>query len=310
VSFALLLVGSVSFAYFGIRLLSGEYNYAKAKSAVAEDPKSEVVRQYLEKSVKQASWNSQYHLSLAEQYIVESSLEKNSAVVSQYLADAKTAVDKAVEVSSKNVIIIEKAAEVYRLINNLNGPVSVATVFDTYANAIKIDPNNAYLIYNVAKVYYASAQSLEQSDSITAEIEKEMSNLLVSAEQNVRKAISLRENFWEADLVLAKVLKIQKKAQESVNVLTDSIVKNPYNLSLREELGTGLIEVNELDQAKDQFQIIVALQPDHANAHFWLAVIYEAKGEKENAISELEEVLETNPDNEMILEKITDLKGE
>ncbi|MFA6525233.1 MAG: tetratricopeptide repeat protein [Patescibacteria group bacterium] len=308
--FALLLVGSVSFIYFGTRLLVSENNYTKAEKIANDTSKSVAVSQYLEKSVEQAPWNAQYHLSLAEQYVVASSLDENSAKSAQFLADAKSAVDYAVKKASKNTVIIERAAEIYRVINNLNGPVSVADVFDTYANAIALDPNNAYLIYNVANVYYASAQTLEQSETITPEIEEEINNLLSSAEQNARKAIDLRENYWEANLIFAKILKMQEKTQEAADILTGSISLNPYNLALREELGKDLIDLNELDKAKEQFQIIISLQPDHANAHFWLAVVYEAKGEKENAISELEKVLATNPDNEMILNKISTLKGE
>ncbi|MFA6272231.1 MAG: tetratricopeptide repeat protein [Patescibacteria group bacterium] len=308
--FALLMVGSVSFIYFGTRLLVSEHNFAKAETIANDTSKSGIVSQYLEKSVEQAPWNAQYRLSLAEQYVVASSLDENSTKVAQFLADAKSAVDYAVKKSPKNVIIIERSAEIYRVINNLNGPVSVADVFDTYTDAITLDSNNAYLIYNVANVYYASAQTLGQSDTITPEIEEEINNLLASAEQDARKAMDLKENYWEAKLIFAKILKMQEKTQEAVDVLTGSVSLNPYNLALREELGKDLIDLNELDQAKEQFQIIISLQPDHANAHFWLAVVYETKGEKESAISELEKVLETNPDNEMILNKISTLKGE
>jgi tetratricopeptide (TPR) repeat protein len=305
---ALLLVGSVSFLYFGVRILASENNFARAEIEAKNSKDISTVNKYLENSVKQTPWNSQYHLTLAEQYVLTSSLDSSSVSAMQYLADAKSEVDLAIKRAPKNVSVIEQSAEIYRIINNLNGPVSVTDVFDTYKKAILLDPNNASLIYNVAKVYLASAETLGQSDSITPEIEEEINTLLLASEQYARESIGLRNDFWEAELILAKTLKLQDKTQDAVDILTESVNRNPYNLSLREEFAVDLIALNELDKAKEQLQIIISLQPDHANAHFWLAVVYEQLGDKENAITELEMVLSTNPDNEIIKEKLSKLK--
>ncbi|MBU1074906.1 hypothetical protein KJ705_02400 [Patescibacteria group bacterium] len=308
--FAFALVASVSFLYFSIRVLASEINYANAKEESQSSPGINALNQYLENSVEQAPWNAQYHISLAEQYIFASTLDSNAVQGAQYLEDAKSEAEQAIKVSPKNVAIIEQAAEIYRVINNLNGPASVTEVFDIYKEAIKLDPNNAYLLYSVSNVYYSSALALGESESITPEIEEEIDSLLATAEQFILDAVDLRENFWEAELVLAKVLKRKDDTAQAVNILTTSANLNPYNLTLREELGIRLIDMEELEKAKEQLQIIISLQPNHANAHFWLAVVYELQDDIPKAISELEMVLETNPENEQILQKLSGLRGE
>lgn len=308
--FALVLVASVSFLYFGARVIISESNFANAKEESQSSPKVNVLNQYLENSVEQAPWNAQYHTALAEQYIYASTLDSNTAEAMKYLGSAKLEADRAIEIAPKNAVIMEQSAEIYRLIVNLNGPATVTEVFDIYKSAVELDPNNAYLLYSVARVYYSSAQSLRQVEGITPDIEEEISILLSNAGQYALDADDLRDNFWEAELIFAKVLKLQGDTTGAINVLAGSVSLNPYNLTLREELGIYLIDGGELEKAKEQLQIIISLQPNHANAHFWLSVVYESQGDIEKAISELETVLETNPENELVLQKLSYLRGE
>ena len=306
----MVLVASVSFLYFSVRVLVSDNNFANAKEESKTTQNVDNLIQYLENSVDQAPWNAIYHIALAEQYIYASTLDSNEAVAAQLLGSAKLGADQAIEIAPKSAMVVEQSAEIYRLVNNLNGPASVSEIFDTYKNAVELDPNNAYLLYSISGVYYSTAQRLGQIDDITPEVDIEVNSLLTSAGQYASNAADLRDNFWEAELIHAKALKLQNDTVQAIDILSDSVNLNPYNLTLREELGIYLIDALELDKAKEQLQIIISLESNHANAHFWLAIVYELQNDIEKAISELETVLETNPENEIVIQKLSTLREE
>jgi len=55
---------------------------------------------------------------------------------------------------------------------------------------------------------------------------------------------------------------------------------------------------------------VVAFFPNHSNALYSLGIAYQAKGEKEKAIRVFEKVLELNPGNQDIIQKLGELKKE
>jgi tetratricopeptide (TPR) repeat protein len=75
------------------------------------------------------------------------------------------------------------------------------------------------------------------------------------------------------------------------------------------QLGRLYFNDNMIDEAIAIFQNIIVLVPNHSNAHYSLGVAYAAKGQKDAALAEFEKVLELNPGNQDVIQKIRALRG-
>ena len=77
------------------------------------------------------------------------------------------------------------------------------------------------------------------------------------------------------------------------------------------ELGLLYYRAGRKDDAVNQLQRAILLSPDYANAHWYLALIYEEKGDISGAIEQLNKILnvEVNKDNKVVLGKLDQLKS-
>ena len=85
---------------------------------------------------------------------------------------------------------------------------------------------------------------------------------------------------------------------------------NTYSLNVEVlfQLGRLYFNANRVDDAILQFQAVTILMPNHSNAHYSLGVAYQKKGQTSKAIQEFEKVLELNPENQDVQEKLEQLR--
>ena len=98
-----------------------------------------------------------------------------------------------------------------------------------------------------------------------------------------------------------------EKARENFG---KSLEKKSNYLEALFQLGLIYFNNNQVDQAIEQFTRVVAQAANHSNAHYSLGVAYTVKGEKEKAIKEFEKVLELNPGNQDVIDKLNQLRAE
>jgi tetratricopeptide (TPR) repeat protein len=66
---------------------------------------------------------------------------------------------------------------------------------------------------------------------------------------------------------------------------------------------------NQKDNAIAAWQRSVLLFPNYSNAHWYLSLAYEEKGDIEKALEEAQRVAELNPDNDMVKQRVEQLKS-
>ena len=74
------------------------------------------------------------------------------------------------------------------------------------------------------------------------------------------------------------------------------------------QLGRMYFNNEQIDEAINRFLAVASVQPNHSNALYSLGVAYSTKGEKDLAIQAFEIVLELNPGNTDVAQKIEELK--
>lgn len=88
-----------------------------------------------------------------------------------------------------------------------------------------------------------------------------------------------------------------------------AIELDPSNPYLYTELAQAFINKKDLGAAEDNLKKALELNPSYANAHYFLGLIYDNQGKKEEAIAQFEAIALLNPDNKDIQTIIDNLKA-
>jgi tetratricopeptide (TPR) repeat protein len=144
------------------------------------------------------------------------------------------------------------------------------------------------------------------------------------AEQKIRQALSVKPGWSNAIQLLSRTLFLQDKQAQGLEVLDRALVKDPENLEMRLAYAKMLIEAQRLDESLQQFEILNDQHPDnpdiiHAlgvlsveleryraatkyfdqlirlgqkvgDAHFYLGLIAEKKGDTKSALEHFNRV--------------------
>jgi len=77
----------------------------------------------------------------------------------------------------------------------------------------------------------------------------------------------------------------------AVDMYNKALQLDPNNPALWNELGQVYVLTNDLDKAKESFTKATDLRPRYVDPHYYLALIHDRQGDKEAAISELQNIL-------------------
>lgn len=97
----------------------------------------------------------------------------------------------------------------------------------------------------------------------------------------------------------------QNAEQFAVVTIQQAIALDPYNPNLYVELGGIFFQLRDYERAQQQFQIAVNLKQDFANAYYNLGHTLEAKGNREQALTQYRTVRELVRNNKDSLDKIS-----
>lgn len=219
---------------------------------------------------------------------------------------------RATEISPKNSANWATLASIYQTIMSI---ISGADewALNSWQKAIELEPSNPYLYTELGGTYAMMADLLAPSlqskdDKVKSEAEKKIKENLYKAEEQFNKAITNKSDYAPAHFELALVYSRQGKIDEAIGKLESVRLALPNDIGVAFQLGLLYAQDKELDKAITELERAVNLAPSFANARWYLAAFYEEQGKKDLAISQLEEILKTNPDNEIVKQKIDSLK--
>ncbi len=87
---------------------------------------------------------------------------------------------------------------------------------------------------------------------------------------------------------------VELMPHEAIEQYERAVKSDPNDADKYMELGAAYYIAHEWDQAQSAFEKAVALNPGLGHAHYYLGVLYAAKGDKERAQNELIAVLTTS----------------
>lgn len=130
-------------------------------------------------------------------------------------------------------------------------------------------------------------------------------------------ALKVDHNFAPAHYELAKTYIQLGSLVAGYQELQRTVALNPSNLQARLDLGNMLLAGNVPDRANEQAKAILAAQPNNADAYALLSRIAARKGDKAEALKEIQQAISLNPNQAkyhttlgLIEEQNPDTKGQ
>jgi Tfp pilus assembly protein PilF len=135
---------------------------------------------------------------------------------------------------------------------------------DLYLRVIALTPNNAEAYNNLGAVYRALGD-------------------LVAAEASYRRAVTADPRYAGAWSNLGAVLGLLGRRQEAIQALQRAVQLEPANLGAKVNLAIQYRQSGLLKEACDLLQETLRINPSMAQAHYALAQVLEAQGERAGA---------------------------
>ncbi|MFA4818727.1 MAG: tetratricopeptide repeat protein [Patescibacteria group bacterium] len=324
---AVVVLAAVGICFVAVRFWLADVAYARAQVASNKVETLEAAGTELIEAVTLNPWRDTYRIGLARVFLNLANREANQPAgksdeekqvqikkLQSYIASSIAAARSATELTNQNVANWEALGSIYR------GTVLFARdaenwVIDSFEKAVALEPSNPALYTELGKAYLVSGTRNRQEanqtkdPAVKSKLEEEAAVSIVKAMEQFDKAIKLKANYTPAQFNQVLALELQNKVDDAIAKLQDMRQYNPQDIDVIYELASLYFGKGDMEKAREAFATITALVPNHANAHYGLALVYAKTGDKDNAIKQLEKVLELNPGNQDVQKQIDDLKN-
>jgi tetratricopeptide (TPR) repeat protein len=176
------------------------------------------------------------------------------------------------------------------------------TTYDAIVAAVKQNPTVDRYHASLAQIDMALAQSLASKTEVTDTDKETITQLVQEAINEGKATVTLnpaRSGNWE---ILAQIYRsIMPFAtgadQFAIQTYNQAVALDPTNPSLRISLGGVYYALGRYDDAIDTFKLAVLAKSNLANAHYNLAIAYQAKKDYDNAITSINNVISLVPND-------------
>lgn len=204
---------------------------------------------------------------------------------------------------------------VYRELSPLTANASSFSV-DAYEKASKLEPANPEVHTELGKAYFSAAQLQQQllgseDESLRNEARRDMEQYLARAQGAFERAIELKVDYAPAHFQLALVLEVKGEIDDAIRKMELLVVENDLDVGVHFQLGMLYMrrdQVSDLARAQRSFERAIELVPGYANAHWFLASVYEKQGNNDRAIEEVLKVIQLDPENPLAKSRLIRLQ--
>ena len=238
---------------------------------------------------------------------IDTLTSESAQYVQSLVAASVNAVVRATELSPNNVLNWLSRGFVYRELIPVLGEAGEFAVM-SYSQAIMLEPLNPQNWTELGKAYLAAAEQvrpLTASPDATSALlaQTQLTQLLTSAQTAFEKAVELKPNYAPAHFQLAVTYERQGRIDDAIGKMESVAQYNQLDVGVFFQLGMLYPQrggTGDVDRAQTAFEHAVKIAPGYANAHWFLASIYEQEGDIAAAVREVEAVLELNPGNDIV----------
>ncbi|MFH1712818.1 MAG: tetratricopeptide repeat protein, partial [Candidatus Jacksonbacteria bacterium] len=321
------------FMIFIGRLYLAEFYYKKGLMALNQAQTGENLAQaraYVSRAVSINQKRAEYYMTDAKISLAQ--LEKemqeqggeniSKAQLETLLAAAVNQSKKAELLKGYSVSTWEARGMIFESISKWI-PAGRTYAISAFQRALNLEPSNPVLYYKLGdnqQMLWRADNGAALSAGETIDPENFQGDLLDQAQKNLEKAIELKQDYAAPRLVLAKIFETRGDMPSAVGSLKAALMTQPnlsdpevfYELS-RLMYNQALQSLNE-DLKEKSNEILgylnkaIELSPNYSNALYTRGLINRQLGNIEEAITDMEEVVELNPGNKEAKAKLDEIK--
>jgi tetratricopeptide (TPR) repeat protein len=215
---------------------------------------------------------------------------------------------QATDLEPKNALNWLVRGSIYQDLIGIAGDAENVALNLGYDKARELDPTNPYIITQIGRVYLQKAifaQQQRQPESVVSEN-------ITKAEEYFKKAIELKGDFAPAHFQLAVVAQMRGDVSGTIAKLQETkryVTTMQDLIGLSFQLGVLYYQQEDYEQAKRELEFAVSQNQNYSNAHYFLGLIYDKEGRKEDAIRQFELIEALNPDNQEVKKILANLRG-
>ena len=244
-------------------------------------------------------WQARAEASLAEARALLSTLTSSSdastsqAVAAQTVAlgnQASQYAAKAVAADPTNYYDFVSEARVAEFAASLKMQNGYQAGVQAYGNAIALNPGNPSLYLSLARLQVSQ-------------------NQLDAALQTIGASLQVKNNYLDAVFLLTQVEAAKGNLPDAITAAKFAIGLNDTNPLLYFELGLLQYVSNDYADAATTLAQAVKLQPDYANAEYFLGLSYARLNRLPDAAAQFQQLAVTNPDNQEVALILANLRA-
>lgn len=250
--------------------------------------------------------------NLAQARLFEASRATSADELRATLNTAVGAAQRAVVIGPKNPANWYMLGIVFR---ELTPAVAGAgeRAIQAFEEARIFEPRNPVYPMEMSRIRIALAdaarlQTQSKDEVVRRTAEAQASEQLAQAYQLLQEAIELKSDYAPAHFYTALVLERQGKLAEAVSKMETVRKGSPRDVGVAFQLGVLYIKQKDLAKAEAELKRALDIAPNYANARWYLASIYEARGDLDAAIKQIEAILAGNPENQLVKNRLEGLK--
>lgn len=325
-TFVLIIIGLIVAIYMQSQKYVAAAYYFKALKINAQGEKLENVTNKINQAINANPERDSYYrnmsvalFGLANQRVAEKNGENLSAedsnYVSQMITESLKSADRAVQINSQDSQNYVALANIYEGVM-LTMEKADERAIENYQKAIEYDSNNPALYVAIANIYIslsdvetARQQQQNQQAGAQTELSQKSKEYLASARDNIQKALELKRDYVEANLLLSTVYQKEGDLAKAIEIEKENKKMYPNDPGLDFRLGILYYNDEDFDNAISSFLDALSLNKEYANARYFLALSYNKKDENKKALEQLKIVAKTNDDNENLKKMIENLEN-
>ncbi len=292
--FIVLFIGFVVVCFMGYKIYLADINFVKAWNNPDLDKKIE----FLLSAINLNSNQPYYQMVLSQVLSTKAQLdlpkiksEQDQQRVIQNFKASQQFARSAVQIAPNVVNTWEHAANLYEDLSVVAAEQEqfLQLALDALNHAVALDPRNPAFYTRIGVINF----TLKKPDV---------------AKDYFNKAIEQKRDYADANIQLALVLESEGNTQEAIDKLTDLSIRVPDNPQVLFQLGRLYYNQKETEKAISHFRATLNLTPRFADARYALALALEKQGKINQALENLEMLLKDNPNNNVLKQKIENLK--
>jgi len=247
------------------------------------------------KAARLNPYRPDYEIRLAKTYLNKIRAEalkpadfRDDELIQESINSSVAWAKEATKICPESVATWETLGMVYRDIRSFTQGSEIWAV-KAFNQAANLEPSNPVIMTELGKAYLDAGQPAE-------------------AEEFLKKALELKNNYHEADFSLARLYGQHGKTDEALGIL-DKLSKIYKDERIYYEQGRLYYNRGETDKALDRFLKVIEINPIHSNALYSIGLALELKGEDELALKYFKMVLELNPGSLEVKKKVEEMEG-